>query len=133
MSNFGSRKGGILGGLLLTLVVLACVVVVIGLNVARSIRVNTVHTENGDNVSIDTPAGHFSVRAHDKSGIAVVDVPRYPGARQKPRNGGGAVFEWTSNDGQVEKGLTVAGEEMITDDPGAKSGRLLSRATACLG
>jgi len=117
MRNLNSRKGGILAGLLLTATVLACLAVVAGLTIARNIRVQTESTRNGDHVSIETPAGHFSIRAHDHSTMAMADVPKYPGAWQKPNTGGAAVFEWTSNDGREDKGLTVAGNEMITSDP----------------
>jgi hypothetical protein len=120
MQKFDSRRGGILAGLLITALVLACVAVTIGLTVARNIRVHTESSRNGDNVSIETPAGHFSIRAHDQSGLAMVGVPKYPGALQRPHNRGGAIFEWTSNDGREEKGLTVAGDEMITSDSARK-------------
>jgi hypothetical protein len=117
MREFNSRRGGILAGLLITAASLVCLAIIIGITVARNVQVRTESTRNGDNVSIETPAGHFSIRAHDKTGMAMVDVPKYPGAWQKPHTGGGAVFEWTSNDGREDKGLTVAGDEMITDDP----------------
>ncbi len=115
-----SRRGGILAGLMLTVVSLIGVAVIIGLVVARNVSVQTVHGRNGDNVSIETPEGHFTIRAHEESGMALVDVPRYPGSWQKRHNGGGAELEWTSNNGRVDRGVTVAGGEMITGDPVGK-------------
>jgi hypothetical protein len=116
MSISNSRRGGVLAGLLITAVGLVCIAVVVGLAIARNVRVRTWSARNGDDVSIETPAGKFSIHAHNQSGMAMVDVPVYPGSRRR-HSGGSAAFEWTSNDGREDKGLTVAGDEMITDDP----------------
>jgi hypothetical protein len=117
MSKTNSRTGGVLAGLLITAVVMVCVAIAVGIAIARNVRVETDSTRNGDRVSIETPAGKFSIHARDESGRALVDVPVYPGARQSPHSGGAAIFEWTSRDGREDKGLTVAGDEMITSDP----------------
>jgi hypothetical protein len=106
-------------GLLLTAVTLVAVAVIIGFAVARNVHVDTVHTGDGDHVSINTPAGSFSIRSHENSGMSLVDVPPYPGARER-KSGGGAEFEFTSSDGDVQKNLTVAGAEMITSDSAGK-------------
>src|ERR1700686_623615 len=108
-----SRRGGILAGLLITMACLVCVAVIVGLSIARNVRVETRQGRNGEDVSIDTRAGHLRTHAHDQSGMGLVDVPSYPGARHKKSSGGGAVFEWTSNDGRNDKGFSVAGDEMI--------------------
>lgn len=117
MRTFHSRRGGILAGLVITFAALVCVALLIGFSVARNVRVNTIHGKDGDNVSIETPAGHFSIHAHDESGRALVDFPKYPGAWQKSHGGGGADFEWTSSNGRDDKAFAVAGSEMITSDP----------------
>ncbi len=117
MSTFGSRRGGVLAALLITAAGMVCLAMVVGIAIARNVRVRTDSGRRGDNVSIETPAGKFTIHAHDESGMAMVDVPKYPGAWQAPHSGGSAVFEWTSNSGRDDKGLTVAGDEMITSDP----------------
>jgi hypothetical protein len=116
MTNSNSRRGGIILGLALTVLGLVCAAVVVAIVVARNVRVDSVHGRGGDDVSIETPAGHFSIHAHEQSGMALVDVPEYPGARRKKHSGGGAVFEWTWSDGHDDKGFSVSGDEMITDD-----------------
>ena len=117
MSNSNSRRGGVLAGLLVVAVGMVCLAIVVGIAIARNIRVETNSTQNGDHVSIETPAGKFSIHAHDESGRALVDVPVYPGATRTRHSGGAAVFEWTSHDGRDDKNLSVAGDEMITSDP----------------
>ncbi len=111
----GSRRGGVLAGLLIGAVVILCIVVASGLFVARSVKVRSAENGDGQNVSIDTPVGHLSVRAHDKAEWAS-DVPVYPGARPAKDNGGNATVEWTSNTGKNDKGFSVAASEMITPD-----------------
>ncbi len=85
--------------------------------VARNIRVQTTARNGGDDVTIDTPVGHLSVRAHEKAGAAATDVPLYPGARSARKSGGDAVVEWTSNNGKNDTGFSVAASEMVTSDP----------------
>jgi hypothetical protein len=105
-------------GLLLTAATLVVVAGIIAFSVARNVRVDTVHTDDGKQVSINTPAGSFSIRAHEKDGAWLVDIPKYPGAREK-KSGGGAEFEWTSNDGD-QKNFSVAGAEVVTSDSAEK-------------
>jgi hypothetical protein len=119
MRNSDSRRGGILMGLLLTAVTLVAIAVIVGFAVARNIRVDSVTTRDGDDVSIRTPAGNFSIRSHDHAGMSMVDVPHYPGAHEI-KSGGSADFEWTSDDGRDQKNFSVAGGEMITQDPASK-------------
>jgi hypothetical protein len=110
------RRGGILFGLLASLVIVVCVLTFTGIYIARSIRVSTHERRDGSDVSIDLPGGHFSVHAHDKAGAAVAGIPSYPGARMGDDSGGNAVFEWSSNRDGRDKGFAVSGQEMITDD-----------------
>src|SRR3954453_14520723 len=111
-----SRRGGILFGLLLTAFAMVCLVIAGGLYLARNIRVQTSQRAGGADVSIETPAGHLSVRAHDGAGAAVSDVPLYPGARHAKDSGGGAVVEWTSGNGKDDGGLSVSASSMVTPD-----------------
>jgi len=108
--------GGILSALLLTGVAIICLVVVAGVFVARNIHVTTTARNGGDDVSIDTPAGHLDIRAHEKAGTAVRDIPFYPGARNLKDNGGDAVIQWTSNHDKADGGISVSASEMVTSD-----------------
>ncbi len=111
-----SRRGGVLFGLLASVVIVVCVLTFTGIYVARSIKVATHERRDGSDVSIDLPGGHFSVHAHEKTGAVVADIPRYPGARMREDSGGNAVFEWSSNRDGRDKGFAVSAQDMITDD-----------------
>ncbi|HWF09830.1 MAG TPA: hypothetical protein VG297_15290 [Bryobacteraceae bacterium] len=115
------ERGGILTGLLITGAVGLCLLIACGLFIARNIRVTSrSNGYGGDNVWIDTPAGNFSIRAHEKDGKLPAGIPMYPGARLTHGSGGGAVFRWNSKDGNDDRGFAVAGAEMITGDPPSK-------------
>ena len=116
MRSCGSRRGGIIGGLLLSGLVVVCLLIAGSIFLARNIRVQTTARNGGDDVTIDTPVGHLSVRAHEKAGAAVSDVPLYPGAWSPRKSGGDAVVEWTSNNGHSDSGFSVAASEMVTSD-----------------
>jgi hypothetical protein len=115
MRSSDSLRGGILAGLLLCGLVVMCLLVAGGMFLAQNIRVETATRNGGDYVSIDTPAGHLDVRAHEKAGVAGADVPLYPGARSTRNSGGGAVVEWNSNHGS-DHGFSVSASEMVTSD-----------------
>src|SRR5947209_4046215 len=85
----GSRRGGILVGLLVAGTVLTCVLIAVAFSVARNVQVRTAERIDGNDVSIDTPVGHLSVRAHENGGWAAADVPVYPGARSTKDHDGG--------------------------------------------
>jgi hypothetical protein len=116
MRSCGSRRGGVLFGLLISALVMVCLVIAAGLFVARNVRVQTATRNGGDFVSIDTPAGHLTVRAHEKAGAAASDVPIYPGARNSRDSGGDAVVEWNSNNGRSDNGFSVSASDMVTSD-----------------
>jgi|GEM_PF-2383871 len=111
------RRGGILSALLLTGLAVVCLAVAGGLYFARNVRVVTTDGSNGSDVSIDTPAGHLTVRTHENGGTDVSGIPVYPGARAQKDSGGGAVVEWTSNSGREDKGVAVSASETVTNDP----------------
>ena len=111
-----SQRGGVLFGLLVSVVVVVCVLTFVGIYIARSIKVVSHDRRDGSDVSIDLPGGHFSVHAHDKTGPAVPGVPTYPGARMREDSGGNAVIEWSSNRDGSDKGFAVSAQDMITDD-----------------
>jgi hypothetical protein len=109
------QRGGILFGLLASLVIVVCVLTFTGIYVARNIKVATHERRDGSDVSIDLPGGHFSLHAHEKTGGSLAGIPSYPGARVRDE-GGNATFEWSSNRDGRDKGFTVSGQDMITDD-----------------
>ena len=113
------RRGGILGGLLFTVFAIFVLLVAGGLFIARNVRIQTTHGHGGDNVSIESPGGHLSIRAHEDLDPAVIGLPVYPGARRK-KDSRMATFEWTSPDGKQDKGMAVGGASLITDDPQSK-------------
>jgi hypothetical protein len=115
MRSSDSRRGGILAGLLLSGLVMMCLLVAGGVFLARNIHVETATRNGADYVSIDTPAGHLDVHAHEKAGAAAADVPLYPGARTTRHSGGDAVVEWNSNQGS-DHGFSVSASETITSD-----------------
>jgi hypothetical protein len=115
-SRLSSRRGGILFGFLVSGLVVVCLLIACGMFLARSIRVQTVSRNGGDDVSIDTPGGQLSIHAHDKAGT-VTGVPFYPGARSEKNSGGGAVIQWNSNNGKHDGGFAVSASEMVTSDP----------------
>ncbi|MDP9170611.1 MAG: hypothetical protein M3N54_08345, partial [Acidobacteriota bacterium] len=120
MNTRNSRRGGILSGLLLTALGIVVLIVVAGVFVARNVRVMTSHRGSGDDVSIDIPGGHVNVRArHGGMNAASLGIPSYPGATQQ-HDGGGAAFEWISNDGKEDKGIAVSGAELFTTDSAAQ-------------
>ncbi len=110
------QRGGILSGLLLTGFVIACLAIIAAIFVAHSVRVTTTAHNGGDDVSVETPFGQLNVRAHEKAGTAVKDVPLYPGARSVRDNGGDAVIQWTSNHDGSSAGVSVSGSQMVTSD-----------------
>lgn len=116
-SRHCSHRGGILFGLLLSGLVVVCLMIAGGVFLARNIRVQTTARNGGDDVTIDTPVGHLSVRAHEKAGTAAEGVPLYPGARSARKSGGDAVVEWTSNSGKNDTGFSLTASEMVTSDP----------------
>jgi len=111
------RRGGVLGAFI-GLTILVCIVCSV-LYVVRNLRVVNTHRQNGEDVSIDTPAGRIDIRAHKNLDPSALGVPVYPGAK-RTKDGGGATFQWTSRDGKNDKGLSVAGGELLTPDSAGK-------------
>ena len=95
-----SQRGGVLFGLLVSALVIVCLAIAGVMFVARNVRVQTAGRNGGDYVSIDTPAGNLSIRAHERPGSTAADVPLYPGARSTREGGGDAVIEWNSHNGR---------------------------------
>ena len=113
MRTSDSRRGGILAGLLITGLVIACIAVIGGLYVVRNVRV-TEGARHGD-VSIDVPGGRFEIHAKEKIDPAALGIPVYPGAVWT-RDSGGASFEWVADDDADGKAFSVAGGAYTTPD-----------------
>jgi hypothetical protein len=111
------RRGSVLTGVLLTCLAVVCLMAAAGIYVVRNLRIESHDRPGGADVSIDTPAGHLSVHAHDDQSTLPADFPLYPGARARKDSGGGAVVEWNSNTGGRDKGFSVSAAEMVTNDP----------------
>ncbi len=117
MKTSNSERGGILGALLITGAVIVCLMIIGGIVIARSFHVTTTARSGGDDVTIDLPGGRLDIRAHDKAGTAVKDIPIYPGSHSAERRGGDAVIQWNSNKDGGDKGFSVSASESITSDP----------------
>lgn len=116
MDTKDGQRGGILSGLLLTALGIIALMVGAGIYVAHNVRVVNSHRERGDDFSIDIPGGHFNMRArHTGISPTSLGIPTYPGATQE-KDGGGASFSWSSDDGKVEKAIAVSGTEFLTSD-----------------
>jgi hypothetical protein len=107
------RRGGILGGLLITGVALAGIAVLCGVYVIRNVRVNE-GARHGD-VSIDIPGGRFEIHGKDKIDPSALGIPVYPGATWT-KDSGGASFEWVADNDTDSKGFSVAGGSYTTQD-----------------
>ncbi len=107
------RRGGVLMGVLLTMLTLVVIAAVVGIRIAQSVEVEKTETKDGATVSIKTPAGDFNIRAHDSR--LPPDMPLYPTAKVI-KGSGGAEFQWSSPDGRNDKDFRVAGAEMLTGD-----------------
>lgn len=114
-----SRRGGIIFRFLLFLALLFVLATFAGVKLIHSVHLRTMTRNSGDDVSLETPAGSFRVRAHEKMDPAAFGIPVYPGARRTDSSGG-AEFEWISADGRDDKDVSVAGAEFITPDAASK-------------
>ena len=114
-----SRRGGVLGVLLF--IVVAGMVLAVGtaFYIANNVRVQTTHRNGGDDVSIDTPAGKVSIRAHEDLDPATIGLPIYPGATRE-KHSGVASFEWASADGKADRSVALAAAELFTQDSPSK-------------
>ena len=115
-----SERGGILGAILVSVAAIACLAVIAVVVVVRNVHISTSEHSGGKDVSIDTPAGHLSVHARDNGGWPSSDIPKYPGAYSAKDDGGGAVVQWNSKNGDTDRGFSVAATELITPDPASK-------------
>ena len=113
MRTSDQRRGGILGGLLITGLVLAGIAVIGTVYVMRNVHVSE-GAGHGD-VAIDIPGGRFEIHGREKIDPASLGVPVYPGAVWA-KDSGGASFEWVANDERDSKAFSVSGGAYITPD-----------------
>jgi hypothetical protein len=110
-----SQKGGILGFLLGGIALTIVVVVVIGIVIANSVKVQTHETDKGGSVRIQTPLGDMNIDARDSLKPETIGVPIYPGATRENGNHGGVTFDFSSENG-VSKNISVVAASYSTDD-----------------
>jgi hypothetical protein len=108
------RHGGILGGLLITGLVIAGVAVCCAVYVVRNVHVR--ESASHENVSIEIPGGRFEIHGKEKIDPSALGIPIYPGATWT-RDSGGASFEWVADDDRDSKGFSVAGGAYVTQEP----------------
>jgi hypothetical protein len=96
----------------LAMVALALLAVVY---IRQNVRVAAVHRERGEDVSIELPGGRVNIRARRNLDPESMGVPIYPGAR-RGKDGGGATFEWSPDDGKADRMFGVSGAEYVTPD-----------------
>lgn len=107
------RSLGIFAGISSLIVVLLGVGAVV--YVANHVRVTHADKASGQDVSIETPGGTFSIRARQDLDPEALGFPIYPNAK-RTQEGRGATFEWTSNDGKDSKAMAAAGANYVTHD-----------------
>jgi len=117
MKTSNPERGGILSALLITGFLIVCLTVVGVIIIAHSIHVTTTARNGGDDVTIDLPGGHLDIRAHEKAGTAVRDIPIYPGSHSAERHGADAVIQWNSSKDGGDKGFSLSASESVTSDP----------------
>lgn len=119
MQRGSRRAGGILTGLLMGFLALVVLLVagalILGLFVARSVRVEEVPSREGKVVRVETPVGSMRIHEGSGAGIRHLGMPVYPGAAADSSKGKMVDFEL--NLGRDRKGFDVAAAEYSTTDP----------------
>ena len=110
-----SRRGGILGSLLVALLLLIFVIPTAIFYVVRQVRVREYRTASGTSVRLETPFGDFGVRSHRNLDPEAIGIPVYPGAVRDGDHAGGAVFEMDSNN-EEHRAFAVSGAGFTTSD-----------------
>jgi hypothetical protein len=110
-----SQQGGIVGFLLGGFLLVLIAVVIVGVFIARNVRVEHSATSKGDSVRIETPLGAVKVNAGDSLNPETIGVPIYPGAERKNDRHGGVKFDFDSQNG-ISKNLTISAAGYTTSD-----------------
>ncbi len=110
-----SRRGGILGSLLVALLIFVFVIPTAIFYVVRHVQVREYRTASGTSVRLETPFGGFGVRSHHNLPPEAIGIPVYPGAVRDGDHAGGAVFEMDSKD-EGHRAFAVSGAEFTTPD-----------------
>ena len=118
MPRNNSRSGGVLAGVLGSLLVLAALAVfavfMAGIYLADNIHVEKRSGANGDTVKVETPLGSMRVQGHRKLNPKLIGVPVYPDSTREDSDGRGASIDFSSHSGHNE--FTVLVAEYSTDD-----------------
>lgn len=113
------RKGGILAGLLIGLLVLVVLFIagsiILGVFIARNVRVQETSSADGKTVHIETPVGSMRVREQAKADPRDLGLPVYPGAIAVSAQGKMVNLELKLGDN--EKGFDIVAADYATPDP----------------
>jgi hypothetical protein len=117
MSHNNLQRGGVLAGVLLSILILGALAVVgvfmAGIYFADNIHVEKIRSEKGDTVRVETPVGSLRVQAHKRLDPKLIGVPVYPGAiRQDDNHAASVDFSFDS----THKEFTLLAAEYSTDD-----------------
>ncbi len=122
MNRLERQRGGVLSGLLITLLVIVGLVVaglaIGGWYLARNIRVQETVTARGKTVRVETPLGSLRVQEGGSLDPAKVGIPLYPGAQVAERDHKSVNLELDF--GSVGKQVTVTTAEYSVADPPEK-------------
>jgi len=110
------QSGGVLGGLILSLLILIAIAAALigGLAYFSEVRINTTQGRHGQIVNVETPIGSMRVQEHERLDPAAVGVPVYPGAVREERNGRSATVEFSFD--SSHPGFSVVAAEYSTED-----------------
>jgi hypothetical protein len=105
------RRGGILGGLVIAFLLIACALIMGGLFLAHNIKVRKAR---GGEVKVDTPFGSLHVQHDSKSRSGAIGMPLYPGAKPVG-DGNSATVDLSQIFG--DKDLHIVAGKWRTTDP----------------
>jgi hypothetical protein len=114
IAQLRARRGGIIAALLFAGILLLVATLAVGIVVTKAIRIKTVNSGDGADISIGTPDGRLDIRAREHMNPALAGIPVYPGAwREKD---GEANIEWNSRGGDSDNDLYVTAGVFLTRD-----------------
>jgi hypothetical protein len=115
MRERGGALGRVLLGIALIGVVIAGLVALTGIYIARNVNVETTETGRGKSIRVSTPAGSVNIRAGERLDPAAIGVPAYPDARPVRESGKSAEIDLDL--GSEHKDLGIQAGEFTTADP----------------
>ena len=109
------ERGGILGWLVISFLLMAALVVVAGVFFAHTIRVR--ETRAGGDVEVETPFGSVHVQKHEGGRPETGGIPMYPGAKPMKDHDSATVDVSSSFGGLGDKDLHIVAGKWETTDP----------------